>query len=112
LVGISITSRWRLPFLPPPSKSNDKKGARSQLRDPFPATNATARLRWHLDAFPVYGDELQELHFAGRIEGRDDVVRKIVMIRDIGNWNSLRAKPGIMHSIVRILNKRGNVRIT
>jgi hypothetical protein len=53
---------------PPPSKSNDKTGARSQLRDPFPATNATARLRWHHDAFPVYGDELQELHFAGRIE--------------------------------------------
>lgn len=78
---------------PPPSKSNDKKGARSQLRDPFPATNATARLRWHLDAFPVYGDELQELHFAGRIEGRDDGVRKIVMIRDRGNWNSLRANP-------------------
>lgn len=97
---------------PPPSKSDDKKGARSQLRAPFPATNATARLRWHLNAFPVYGDELQELHFAGRIEGRDDGARKIVMIRDIGNWNSLRVNQGIMHSVLRILNKRGNVRIT
>ena len=97
---------------PPPSKSNDKKGARSQLRDPFPATNATARLRWHLDAFPVYGDELQELHFAERREGTDDSARKIVVIRDVGFWNSLMANLGITHSIVRILNKRGNVRIT
>jgi hypothetical protein len=91
-------------FFPSPSKSNDKKGARSQLRDPFPATNATARLRWHLDAFPAYGDELQELHFAGRIDGRDDGVRKIVMNRDRGNWNSPRANPGIMHSVVRTFN--------
>jgi hypothetical protein len=68
-------------------------------------------LRWHLDAFPVYGDELQELHFAGRIEGRDYGARKVVMIRDIGKGNSLWANPEITHSIVRILNKRGIVRI-
>jgi hypothetical protein len=54
------------------SKSNDKTGARSQPQHPFPATDATARLRWHHDAFPVYGDELQKLHFAGWIEGRDE----------------------------------------
>lgn len=65
----------------PPSKAATRR-ARSELWDPFPATTATTalrRMRWqHQKAFPVYGDEKQQLRF---MEGMS--ARSVLMIKDV-----------------------------
>lgn len=70
-------------FLPPPKAATRR--ARSKLRDPFPATTATTalrRMRWqHQKAFPVYGDEKQQLHFMdGMSAGSVLMIKEVFVI--------------------------------